>query len=668
MKKTIALNNKSALILSGLLLVVGGVVYAQQANLFTSSEAELGTLSGSCATLTTDTSASQGSAVEFRCAAQPEVVFPDRTGAQIAAIYPVPTSNAIFMATNGLDTNSGTEASPVKTLSRAIALIQAGGTIVVRAGVYRDSATPVVSNRIQLTPKSFTIQSYLNEQVWFDGTDEVTNWTSDGAGRWFTSWDTPTYCHHFQTHPAGGYYSQVWPWNGTPSAQGPCSHADMMKNANSDPDPQMVFVNNSELNQVRSLAGVSSTSFYYDVVAKRVYIGTDPSGKSVEVTKRPMAFGVEGGAGGNVIRGLGFRKYATNQKHEGSYTAGALLINVPNTVLENNVFSRNAGGTISYSNSTNAVIRSNAFVDNGYTALHANGKSNVAGASADNMIIEKNVFVGNNTGLFGDNCVESCAQAGAKLAHMGGYTLKNNLFENQKGTAHGFWCDLKCTNGVMVNNVLRNNGGDGLFYEVSESGIIASNLSYGNGQYGFKISAANSKVFANTSVNNGQGGFLLYDDDRSPGVNGWTDVSANTVGLEVYNNVLVRNRVMENHLLRTTDASPNTGPNAFFAGYNYNSYFRISSGIPLTIWKDPMSTNSVYYSLSSLITAKSKEQNSQDVTDGSDPFVNMLAGNYALRSGVVPAGSPMPADVASAVGVTAGNTVRGAQRYWPDGQ
>ena len=102
-----------------------------------------------------------------------------------ATSYSVP-GGAIFMSTSGSDSNSGTQAAPVKTLIKALSLTSSGGTIVLRGGVYRDGSATSISKKI-------TFQAFPGEQVWFDGTDVVSNWTSSG-GKWYVDWNTPTYC------------------------------------------------------------------------------------------------------------------------------------------------------------------------------------------------------------------------------------------------------------------------------------------------------------------------------------------------------------------------------------------------------------------------------------------------------------------------------------------
>lgn len=80
--------------------------------------------------------------------------------------YVVP-GGAIFVSTGGRDTNAGTATSPKATLAGALAAAPAGGTIVLRGGVYKDSG---------LRPtRAVSIQAYPGETVWFDGTG-TTQW------------------------------------------------------------------------------------------------------------------------------------------------------------------------------------------------------------------------------------------------------------------------------------------------------------------------------------------------------------------------------------------------------------------------------------------------------------------------------------------------------------
>src|SRR3954469_25683410 len=87
------------------------------------------------------------------------------------ASYPVP-AGAVFVSPAGADTGTGAAAAPLRTLTRALALTPAGGTIVMRGGVYHESVT---------VTKTVTIQNYPGEAVWFDGAERVTGWEPAGT-------------------------------------------------------------------------------------------------------------------------------------------------------------------------------------------------------------------------------------------------------------------------------------------------------------------------------------------------------------------------------------------------------------------------------------------------------------------------------------------------------
>jgi hypothetical protein len=630
------LSNKLTLIVIVLGIAIVGTVVLTISHAATSTasiEPETG-VTTSCASSVADSQASGGNAIKFGGCSGTGL---DSTGATIPDTnYAIPVG-AIFMSPSGADANTGTQAAPVKTIARAVALVPAGGTVVLRAGLYRDGSTTSIT-------KSFTLQPYPHEKAWLDGTDVVTTWTSTGAGQWYTSWNTPSFC-------SGGYYT--YPYNAQPTSNGgPCSHYDMY----GDPanpaagDPQMVFIDGVYVHEVTSQAAATGSNFYYNQTTKLLYIGTDPAGHTVELAARPNALVFQGGSGGVSVRGIGITRYATNE-YNGNATHGAVLANVPNVTFENDVFTRMAGAALSFANSTGGAVKSSVFAANGDNGLDGNGHFTSTKA-VDGLDIEDNVFNGNNTERFGTGCSASCSAAAIKLAHMDGFTLKNNILEGGIGAAKGFWCDLACSNGVMVNNLIRNNGSAGLMYEVSDTGIIASNLIYGNGGEGLKVGAANTAVYNNTSVNNGIAA-LIYDDSRSYGVNGATDVGPDTVNLDFSNNILSGSGTMV-EAWRTSTVVPNTGPNTFFSGLDYNSYYR-STGTAQVLynWRDVSTTN--FMTLSSLTTSKGWESHGQDISSGADPFfVDAAAGDYTVRTTSVAynASKTLPANVAAALGLS----------------
>lgn len=617
-----------------------------------------GTLGG-CASKVSDSNTSNGNSVKFTsCGTAFSPTNLDETGATIPDTnYTIP-SGAIFMSPTGNDTNAGTQAAPVKTINKAVSLVASGGTIVLRGGTYRDwsnNGTTFVA-----ISKVVTIQAYPHEQAWFDGADVVTGWTSDGAGHWYKDWNTPTFCNN-------GYYN--YPYNAQPTANnGPCSHYDMYYAQSGTSvttaagDPQMVFINGTQASEVTTLAAATGGNFYYDQTNKRIYISTDPNGKTVELAARPNAMIMTGS--GSKILGIGFRHYASNEQNNS--TEAAVILSNTNQTAENNVFTLNAGAGLGMSNPVNQHINHNVFAYNGFDGAEGNGHQHSTGA-ADNPVIENNLFNHNNNEGFGYNCSASCSQAAIKISHMVGFTFRNNIVNNTTN-GQGFWCDLACSNGTMVNNYLSGNGRAGIMYEVSDTGIIASNVTVNNAT-GIRVAASHTKVYNNTIYKDtSDRDIWIYDDPRAYGVDGWTDVGPDTSDVSIVNNVVASTTPI---LVRGGQSTGQTSPQTagFFSAVNYNVYWRMNTtGQTLWGWIYPGGEN-YYASTTALNTAHPPfEANSIDLKGGSDPFfVDAAAGDYTIKSSSTAyhSGTTIPADVMQALGLSSGTGYSRGAISWP---
>ncbi|MEO8800401.1 MAG: right-handed parallel beta-helix repeat-containing protein, partial [Polyangiaceae bacterium] len=395
---------------------------------------------------------------------------------------------------------------------------------------------------------------------------------------------------------------------------------------------------------------------------KKIYVTSDPAAHKVEVAARASAL-VFTGAGTKIL-GIGFRRYATNEYP--NLDVGAVYGGGASTVFENDVFTAMAGGALNVS-STLSRVSTSVFAQNGFNGLGSNGHQHSTKA-ADGLVLEGNVFNANNQEHFGDHCSASCAQAGVKLAHMDGFTVKNNVFENNIG--HGFWCDLACSKGVIIQNVSKNNARSGIMYEVSDTGIIASNLVIGNTLNGIRFCSANTKVYNNTLVaNQGSGSIWLYDDARSYGVAGWTDVGPDTAHVEIANNVV--SGAIQSIRVQGQDANaPNTVPSMFFDLLDDDAFFRSAGPTQDLFYWIPPTTPIHYTTLAAFQAAQGadKEAHGSDVSAGADPFfVDAAGGNYAIRptSSAYRSGRTLPADVAAALGLTTTTVVDRGAIHWP---
>jgi len=89
---------------------------------------------------------------------------------------PIGTANTYYVAKNGNDnTGSGSFSSPWQTIQKCATSAVAGDTCYIRAGIYRETITPVNSG----TPSApITFAPYNRESVTISGADVVTGWSS----------------------------------------------------------------------------------------------------------------------------------------------------------------------------------------------------------------------------------------------------------------------------------------------------------------------------------------------------------------------------------------------------------------------------------------------------------------------------------------------------------
>ncbi|MBD2043464.1 right-handed parallel beta-helix repeat-containing protein [Microcoleus sp. FACHB-672] len=78
-----------------------------------------------------------------------------------------------YVSPAGSDENSGTPEEPFQTIQKAATVAQAGDTVYIRAGTYREKITPANSGTAD---QPITFKPYKDEEVIVSGADLVTNW------------------------------------------------------------------------------------------------------------------------------------------------------------------------------------------------------------------------------------------------------------------------------------------------------------------------------------------------------------------------------------------------------------------------------------------------------------------------------------------------------------
>ena len=356
--------------------------------------------------------------------------------------YPIP-KNALFASPDGDEQASGSDRARPTTLAHAVTVAPTGWTIVLRGGDYRGVRA------LKLT-RPLTIQPLPGETVWIKGSDIVTGFQPEGT-RWSVAWDKKL------THP---------------------NAADMDKNNPLAMDTDMLFLAGKSLRQVATVDEVTPGTFCVDTTAKRLIVGSDPTGKMVEATVAVTGLDIKGKeTWGTVIRGLGFAHYAER----------AVEAFTRNLLLENNTFAWNAVRGLSLHDADN-VLRGNTFA--------CNGLSGMACFYTDRLLFENNQVLFNNIEGFR----ATWSAAGTKFAISKNMTLRNNLYENNQAAA--LWLDISCIKTQVIGNTVRHNKGLGIFFELAHDGVAAFNVCEDNG-VGLMLSDASSiRVWNNTFLDN----------------------------------------------------------------------------------------------------------------------------------------------------------------------
>jgi hypothetical protein len=585
------------------------------------------------------------------CSDDPHSPFSlDASGRQIPTTnYSIP-AGAVFISPEGNDANGGSKASPLASLQAALDKAPNKGTVVVRGGEYRQGGAR--------SSKTVTIQAYPQEQAWFDGTVPVPadKWQRDANGRYTTSWSTPEFC--------GGKYYSVPLQAQQPDNSGPCAHFDMSR----DPgnlmavDPQMVFADGDNIHEVASYDQATGDNFYYDQDGHRLVLGFNPAGRKIEATKYASALIL--GGDGSSVKGIGFRRGATNE-WEGNLTNAFVYGGADNLTFENIAMVQMAAQALTLAG-RNATVSHSVFVHNGYNGIGGNGTSKL-GIQRDNLRITDSMFAHNVTEKFGTDSTVSTGQSGVKVAHMNGAYIGNNVFYGNQG--YGYWCDLNCKDNVMVSNLLVGNKRGGLLYEASSGGLIGSNVMINSGQYGLRAPASDTDIINNTIINSKENADVwIYDDPRYSGKNG-NEVGPDTRHVRYINNVSF-GRVASIRLSGSDANGTNTFPSQFFDEYDSNAYFRTGGPSQTLVWyeaPDKRARLNSLHGFQGLLTVNGHPIDVHGIAPaGENPFASLKNGDLRIVRGAANAsGAPVPADIAQLIGITARTGRDRGALIWP---
>lgn len=392
----------------------------------------------------------------------------------------------IYVAPNGKSDSDGLTIDKPSTIETAIKLAGTGDAIIMRGGIYRTG---------NLTfNQGITIQPYADEQPVLKGTLPATNWQKAGNKIWATHWDF--------LFPAG---PEPW-WNREHEEKKTPLHR-----FNNDG----VFINGEFLQSGGKLDEVNANTFFVDYNAKIIYIGVDPTNKTIEITAFRKALyrttsdcnGKKSDGRGPVIKGLEITQYPDTMVHiSGFYPDGFSSEqdhgkDVVGTRFENCTFS-NCFRIGVFAIGDSMVMKNCKIFNTNTEGLYI--------VASDDVLLEKNIFENNNiekwTGFF-PGAVKIFNQSHRVIC-------RDNLIINHP-YSNGVWYDVGNVDGVFVNNWVEGIGrldgyftdqrlwpsDNGFFFEISKGAICAGNV-FNNCDHGVMILNSNNvDVYNNTFIN-----------------------------------------------------------------------------------------------------------------------------------------------------------------------
>ncbi len=522
--------------------------------------------------------------------------------------YPVP-AGAIYAAAKGTRTGSGTASDPYGSAAYAVEKAPNGSTIVLRGGTYREYVY-VGFNR------SLTVQSYPGEAVWFDGSAPVTGWTKSGS-TWVVNGWTHVFDHRISFN-ANADETKRFVDNRNPLAG----------------YPDQVWINDAPLRQVASASAVTAGTFYVDESGKRLIIGSDPSGQKVTASTIARAFKVQGK--GTTLRGFGVQRYATTLNMMGTVTTEVHGITLENLVVRDNA----TVGIFTWND--NQTIRNVTASGNGMLGIGANG--------TDNLVISDSLVSDNNTQMFKPAPVSG----GIKLTGVNGARLATNIVTGNESA--GIWLDVGSYDVQVIGNRVTNNATTGVQVEISERATIADNYISGNDIGVQVINSGTVKVWNNTIDGVKRAVAIIHDSRRQSDPALVASIPWTLRDITFRNNAISYSAGGSCPLL-TQDLQSKMLGNAFGVSSNNNVYHRLSESAPsnFACWANGSSGARSFKTLADFSSFTGNDTRSAEWTGTA-----IIRSDLTLRADVVASPratlAPLPADVATLLGVKAGST------------
>lgn len=348
-----------------------------------------------------------------------------------------PSNGLLFVDVKSTVTGNGSSDTPFRSIKAATDYATAGATITVRSGEYRETAEVKVEGLSLLAEPGAVIK----------GSDVVTGWTQEGS-----YWVTP------YAHNANGSRFYV---------HGSCRATSN----NRCRYPDQAYLDGLPQFQETALAAVGPGDFW--VGNGKLYLGSDPTGRTVELAARTHWVRGSSSAHNAVVKGF-VMKHAGNQAQAGALTDG----NANGWLVEGNeLLLAHAIGLKLDGN--DSVARANL--------IHTNGQMGVSASTSSGQRWLNNEVAHNQT----EDYYPGWEGGGSKFVRARFLLVQGNHFHHNDGP--GIWCDIDCgwdpvllkpdpADSVRIlGNRVHHHSWYGIAYEISYSALIEFNHAWENG-------------------------------------------------------------------------------------------------------------------------------------------------------------------------------------------
>jgi hypothetical protein len=362
-----------------------------------------------------------------------------------AAVYHVAQTSAAS------DENQGSEAAPWRTISRSLAGLAPGDTVVIHKGVYREWVAPKVSGTAE---KPITFTGAPDEEVILTGADAITEWERVAG-------DRPIYAHK--------------PWTyrfivaQTPEGQ-PIFHHPGDERHKLIGRAEQVVVDEELLEQVLRLDQMGPGTFFADLDGKTLYVwlpkGADPRQHEVQASTRQLVFGQnpwtkQGVADFIRLQNVTIR-YAANFAQRGPLWVGGDGWRIEDVVVE-------------WTNGSGVSLGGKGLRVKNLISRH-NGQMGMGGSPREAVLEDVQLLDNNRKGF------DSGWEAGGMKFSLACDVVLRRV-EAARNGGPGIWFDIdnrKCT---VTQCFVHDNVGSGIMVEISgrEGFTITDNLCVANG-------------------------------------------------------------------------------------------------------------------------------------------------------------------------------------------